>query len=93
MSYFFESGTTVPTGWSSTTEEGVLPRLSSRLPKVAASDTEMQSPGTMDGSDESGSEGSGKLPTSAVTRMADESSDEDSEFPRHKVSTIHCQGA
>ncbi|KAL2141134.1 hypothetical protein VTI28DRAFT_2759 [Corynascus sepedonium] len=84
MSYFFESGTTVPTGWSSTTEEGVLPRLSSRLPKVAASDTEMQSPGTMDGSDESGSEGSGKLPTSAVTRMADESSDEDSEFPRHK---------
>ncbi|KAL2170558.1 hypothetical protein VTG60DRAFT_4666 [Thermothelomyces hinnuleus] len=84
MSYFYESGTTVPTGWSSTTDEGVLPRLSSRLPRVAASDIEMQSPATLDGSDESGSEGSGRLPATVVTRMAEESSDEDSEFMRHK---------
>jgi ubiquitin carboxyl-terminal hydrolase 4/11/15 len=47
----------------------------------------MQSPETVDGSDESGSEGSGgAVPTAVVTRMADESSDEDSDFgPKHKV--------
>ncbi|KAL2164269.1 hypothetical protein VTH06DRAFT_3485 [Thermothelomyces fergusii] len=84
MSYFSESGATVPTGWGSTTDDGVLPRLSSRLPRVAASDVEMQSPATLDGSDESGSEESGRVPAAVITRMAEESSDEDLDFTRHK---------
>jgi hypothetical protein len=50
----------------------------------------MQSPETVDGSDESGSEESGgAVPTAVVTRMADESSDEDSDFPKHKVRDNH----
>lgn len=85
LCYFAEPDTTIPTGWNSTTEERSLPLLSSRQPKVLASDTEMRSPEPLDGSDESGSEGSGNLPASMVTRMADESSDEDSDFPKHKV--------
>jgi ubiquitin carboxyl-terminal hydrolase 4/11/15 len=93
LSYFAESGASVPTGWNSTREEDPLPLLSSRQPKVVASDIEMRSPGPLDGSDESGSEGSGKLPTSVVTRMADESSDEDSDFPKHKVRDGHRWGS
>ena len=85
MSYFSESETIVPTGWSSTTEDGELPRLSTRQPKPVVSDIEMRSPGPLDGSDESGSEESGRLPDSVVTRMADESSDNDSDFPNVKV--------
>lgn len=85
MSYFYESDASIPTGWCSTTDDGVLPRLSSRLPKAAASDIEMQSPATLDGSEESGSEESGRIPAAVVTRMAEESSDEDSDFIRHKV--------
>ncbi|KAK4156700.1 ubiquitin carboxyl-terminal hydrolase [Chaetomidium leptoderma] len=92
LSYFAESGSTIPTGWNSTTEEGALPPLSSRQPKPVVSDTEMQSPEPLDGSDESGSEESGKLPASVVTRMAEESSDEDSDFSRHKVRDRHQRG-
>ena len=88
LSYFAEPGT-VPTGWNSTSEDGFLPRLSSREPKVPASDVEMRSPEPLDGSDESGSEESGRLPTAVVTRMADESSDEDSDFPQTKVRDNH----
>lgn len=88
LSYFSESGALVPTGWNSTTEDGPLPRLSSREPKLPASDIEMRSPEPLDGTDESGSEGSARLPTSVVTRMAEESSDEDSDFPKAKVRNI-----
>jgi ubiquitin carboxyl-terminal hydrolase 4/11/15 len=85
LSYFAESETPVPTGWNSTTDDGVLPPLSSRQPKVAASDVEMRSPEPLDGSDDSGSERSGRLPASVVTRMAEESSDDDSDSSKHKV--------
>jgi ubiquitin carboxyl-terminal hydrolase 4/11/15 len=83
LSYFHEAGTTVPTGWNSTTEDGALPRLSSRQPKVAASDTDMRMPEPADGSEESGSEESVAAP--ALTRMNHESSDEESGFLKAKV--------
>lgn len=85
LSYFSESSTIIPTGWNSTTEEGFLNRLSSREPKVPPSDTEMRSPEPLDASDESTSEESGRISTAVVTRMADESSEEDSDFPKTKV--------
>ncbi|EAQ91205.1 hypothetical protein CHGG_03140 [Chaetomium globosum CBS 148.51] len=84
LSYFTESETPVPTGWNSTTDDGLLPPLSSRQPKVAASDVEMRSPEPLDGSDDSGSERSGRLPASAVTRMTEESSDDDSDSSKPK---------
>jgi len=86
LSYFAESSTAVPTGWNSTTEDRALPRLSTRQPKVPSWDVEMRSPEPVDGSDESGSDESGTAPTNVVTRMAEESSEEDSDFPKHKVS-------
>ncbi|KXX75992.1 putative ubiquitin carboxyl-terminal hydrolase 12, partial [Madurella mycetomatis] len=92
LSYFEESDAAIPTGWQSTSEDGLLPKLSTRLPKPAASDIEMRSPGPLDGSDESGSEESARLPTSAVTRMADESSDEDSDFPKSKNPQSRLNG-
>ncbi|KAL1844377.1 hypothetical protein VTJ49DRAFT_56 [Mycothermus thermophilus] len=92
LSYFSEVDTFIPTGWQSVTEDGLLPRLSSRQPKVAASDVEMRSPGPVDGSDESGSEESGRIPASMVTRMAEESSDEDSDFPKNFHARQHSQG-
>jgi ubiquitin carboxyl-terminal hydrolase 4/11 len=92
LSYFAESATIVPTGWNSTPEDRPLPRLTTRQPKAVVSDVDMQSPETADGSDESGSEGSaGAVPTAVVTRMADESSDEDSDFPKHKVRDNHWE--
>ncbi|KAL2024662.1 hypothetical protein VTK56DRAFT_6863 [Thermocarpiscus australiensis] len=83
LSYFAEPDVIVPTGWHSTSEEGILPKLSNRQPKLAVSDLEMRSPGALDGSDES-SEESAQLPASSVTRMADESSEDDSDFPKVK---------
>lgn len=90
LSYFAESDTAIPTGWNSTSEDRPLPRLSTRQPKVASWDVEMRSPEPADGSDESGSEESGRVPDPAITRMAEESSDEDSDFPKHKVCTDLC---
>ncbi len=86
LSYFGEPSSTVPTGWNSITDDNILPRLSSREPKVPASDVEMRSPGPVDGgSDDSESEGSTRAPPEIVTRMAEESSGEDSDFPKAKV--------
>lgn len=85
LSYFSESETLIPTGWSSTNEDQELPRLNIRLPKPVISDIEMRSPGTLDGSDESGSEDSTQMKTENVTRMAEESSEDDSDFPNVKV--------
>ncbi|KAL2130537.1 hypothetical protein VTI74DRAFT_6258 [Chaetomium olivicolor] len=83
LSYWSEPDTLVPTGWNSTSDDGKLPLLSSRLPKMAASDVEMRSPGPADGSDESSDNESGRAEMSEVTRMADEFSDEDSDFPKN----------
>lgn len=79
LSYFAEPGAVIPTGWNTVQDENILPRLSSRQPKPAVSDVDMKSPEPLDGSDESGSE------VAAVTRMADESSEDDSDFPKTKV--------
>ncbi|SPQ22937.1 de57be69-df5e-4200-ad4d-8e6e50567eb8 [Thermothielavioides terrestris] len=84
LSYFTESDTTLPTGFNSTSEDRELPRLSSRLPKPPASDVEMASPGPVDGSDESDNEESGNVSAALLTRMAEESSEEDLEFSRPK---------
>lgn len=85
LSYFSESDSILPTGWNSTTEDGELPRLSSRQPKQLASDIEMASPGALDGSDESDNDDSGSVSAGMVTRMAEESSDEDSDYSKLKV--------
>ncbi|KAH8889372.1 ubiquitin carboxyl-terminal hydrolase-like protein [Thozetella sp. PMI_491] len=79
----------VPTGWSSVSEDVLLPRLSSRAPKPAPSDTEMRSPSAWENSDEgSANEEDACSPADApalsgVTRMADESSEEE-DFPKVK---------
>lgn len=85
LCYFAETDTLIPTGWSPTQDDTELPRLSSRQPKPAVSDIEMRSPGPLDGSDESGSEESTRIPPSVVTRMADESSEDDSDGFNFKV--------
>jgi hypothetical protein len=87
MNYFAENGVPMPTGWQSVQEDTALHRLSTRQPKLALSDTEMRSPTPWDGSEESGSEeASAVQPPNMQTRMADESSEEDSDFPKVKVS-------
>lgn len=92
MSYFRDSGAVVPTGWSNVNEENILPRLSSRLPRPAPSDTEMRSPGAWENSDDGSLNGEDSSPTeshgaSSVTRMADESSEED-DLARVKVCPL-----
>ena len=93
LSYFHEANIALPTGWQTVQEETKLPRLSSRQPKVVVSDTEMRSPASgsapWDGSEESGGEEASTAQQPHVqTRMADESSDEDSDFPNVRVSAI-----
>ena len=89
MSYFRESDSTVPTGWSNVNEDNILPRLSTRMPKPVHSDVEMRSPASWENSDDgSGNEGDAS-PTdsqevSSLTRMADESSEEE-DIPKLKV--------
>jgi hypothetical protein len=49
----------------------------------------MASPGPVDGSDESDNEESGNVSAALLTRMAEESSEEDLEFSRPKVREIY----
>lgn len=89
MSYF-QGSTNIPCGWQEVSEDQEYPRLSSRQPK-SSSDADMNSPSTVwEGSE--GSETGGSAPVSPVspqvsaqTRMADESSDNDSDIPAVKV--------
>jgi ubiquitin carboxyl-terminal hydrolase 4/11/15 len=92
LKYFRENNVPMPTGWQSIQEDTTLPTLSSRQPRPTSSDTEMRSPTPWDGSEESGSEGASPIqPPSVQTRMVDESSEEDSDFPKVKVSRgQHC---
>lgn len=87
ISYFSEDDTLIPNGWHAVQDENRLPSLSSRLPKPKPEPSEMegQSPATWPASDESGSEGTASTEQNATTRMADESSEEDSEFEKAKV--------
>ncbi|KAK3368104.1 hypothetical protein B0H63DRAFT_534187 [Podospora didyma] len=83
LSYFTEPDSLMPTGWNSIQDDNLLPRLSTRQPKPIVSDIEMRSPAAWEGSEDSGSEkGPGLGPSHAnvnnLTRMADESSEEDS---------------
>ncbi|KAK1826584.1 hypothetical protein QBC39DRAFT_334886 [Podospora conica] len=82
LSYFQESGVSVPTGWQTVSEESIHPRLSTRAPKPVVEDVEMRSPGVWDGSEDSGSEGSPSQDQAHIqTRMASESSEDDSDIP------------
>jgi len=91
LNYFAENGVMIPTGWQSVQDDTILHRLSTRQPKTVVSDTEMRSPTPWDGSEESGSEGtSAAQPLNIQTRMADESSEEDSDFPKVRVSGLEC---
>lgn len=98
LGYFSEPGRSVPTGWSGFTEDRSYPTLSSRAPEPAASpDQDMQSPSNCsnegDSENESSSNGdAGSQTTEAVTRMADESSEEDeASIPAIKVFIHPCK--
>jgi len=78
LTYFTDGPNTIPTGWEVNNDHDEFPTLASRLPKPPASDVDMRSPGP-DRSEESASDESPQA-TAAITRMADESSDEDDEF-------------
>lgn len=87
LSFFRETSptTTVPIGWSNVGDDNVFPRLRTRRPSPP-SDIEMQSPGTWPGgSDESESEETQAVDVSVITRMTEESSEEDSDFPKPRV--------
>lgn len=75
----------IPTGWTAVQEDNILPKLSSRAPRMVASDVEMRSPEAWEGSEESGSD------DNAVTRMIDESSEEDSDFPKVRNMTSRAK--
>lgn len=89
MGYFTENEYNIPNGWQTVTDTAQYPRLSSRLPRPAASDVEMNSPtATWDGSEDSASdEVPDSQPSAAVatTRMVDESSDDSSDIPAVSV--------
>jgi hypothetical protein len=60
-----------------------FPKLSSRKPKpVTVSDVDMRSPGPWGGSEESESEAASSPLADPVTRMVDETSEEDSDFAK-----------
>jgi len=83
LCYFTESEYNIPCGWQSVNDR-THPKLSSRLPRPAESDVEMDSPtAAWDGSEDSASD---EVPDSqpsitAATRMIDESSDSASDLP------------
>ncbi|KAK4190445.1 UCH-domain-containing protein [Podospora australis] len=87
LSYFKDAGSMIPTGWQSVSDGTTYPRLSSRQ-KAVVSDVEMRSPGAWrEGSEESSNE-----EASPVTRMADESSEEDSELPAVEPQPLNPRG-
>lgn len=86
LSYYGDGSTALPTGWQSVQDDTVFPRLSTRQAKLETADLDMRSPGQWPASEESGSEGQGPSNGDAQTRMADESSDEDSDVPPLRVS-------
>lgn len=88
LSYFTEGTTSIPNGWQVVRDDNQLPRLSTRQPKHDVSDTQMQSPRAWPVSEESASEEDASPDPSPTTRMVDESSEEDSDFPKVKVRII-----
>ncbi|OIW34047.1 UCH-domain-containing protein [Coniochaeta ligniaria NRRL 30616] len=89
LCYFTENDYNIPSGWQTIQENTPLPKLSSRLPKPAASDVEMNSPtATWDGSEDSGSDEIPDSQPSTTTRMVDESSDDSSDIPAAAPSKV-----
>jgi len=80
LSYFSEAGSAIPTGWTGGRDDSkVYPRLDSRLPPP-----EENSPSPADGSsdNESGQDDIPPAGLMSVTRMADESDEEEDDGPR-----------
>ncbi|KAL8374228.1 hypothetical protein RB599_001113 [Gaeumannomyces hyphopodioides] len=92
LSYFSESESGIPTGWQSV-NDNMLPSLASRLPQV---DVDMRSPGATGPEHDSSSEESSQqaivdpVETAELTRMAEESSDEDDTPPNMNVSRLRA---
>ncbi|EON98122.1 putative ubiquitin specific peptidase 11 protein [Phaeoacremonium minimum UCRPA7] len=86
LSFFHEQGSLIPSGWSGVQDGSLLPKLESRKPAPSTpTDQDMASPatwgnGTASEEDSSVEEASHTSATT-VTRMNDESSEEDVEFP------------
>lgn len=79
LSYFSEADSSIPTGWQSV-NDNMLPSLASRVPQL---DVDMRSPGATGPEHDSSSEESSQQPivdpveTAELTRMAEESSDDE----------------
>ncbi|KAL8419539.1 hypothetical protein RB594_002665 [Gaeumannomyces avenae] len=92
LSYFSESESGVPTGWQSISDN-ILPSLASRLPQV---DLDMRSPGATGPEHDSSSEESSQqaivdpVETAELTRMAEESSDEEDITPNMNVGRLRA---
>ena len=90
LSFFHEQGSLIPSGWSGVQDGSLLPKLESRKPAPSTpTDQDMASPatwgnGTASEEDSSVEEASHTSATT-VTRMNDESSEEDVEFPPFQV--------
>lgn len=97
LCYFTENEYNIPSGWHTVNEGVQYAKLSSRLPKPAASDVEMNSPtATWDGSEDSASDeiaDSQPSTTAATTRMVDESSDDSSDIPTISVRITRLSGS
>jgi ubiquitin carboxyl-terminal hydrolase 4/11/15 len=90
LCYFTEHDYNIPSGWQTIQENTPLPKLSTRLPKPAASDVDMNSPtATWDGSEYSGSDEIPDSQPSTTTRMVDESSDDSSDINAVSVCEPH----
>lgn len=94
LSYFSEADSSIPTGWQSV-NDNMLPSLASRVPQL---DVDMRSPGATGPEHDSSSEESSQQPivdpveTAELTRMAEESSDDEDapvNMVRHTSSGSH----
>ncbi|KAJ9137299.1 Ubiquitin specific peptidase 11 [Pleurostoma richardsiae] len=86
LSYFKEHGSTVPSGWSAVSDNTHLPRLETRKPEIPITvepdDDDADSPSTWGNGTASEEDTNTEDAPSPVTRMNDESSDEDEpQFP------------
>ena len=88
MSYFSEPGMLVPTSWSGVTDVKEYPRIDTRISESSSRSQGIRTPGSLSNGAASDNDSSQEEPAtpaeaSDVTRMADESGDED--LPAVKV--------
>ncbi len=92
MGYYNDSSNVIPIRWPSTSDEKLYPRLRSRVPKPPVSKT---APAEDEESEESAEDSEDELSRAtaeeSVTRMADESDDEDGPISANQVCVFQRQ--